>query len=215
MTNRRTVFHIAFVTCAASPTSPGLSACFALIIEGLCKAVAARAPRHLKAVLLVMVDGRLRRLVARFDRLVKQAASGTVPMQRVAAARLPDAARLRQRWPNGFAWLVRLVPEAAVFGCQLQHLLLQPEMVALIAETPRAERMFRPLGRMLAVPMGPSLPKPAKPHEQALPAVPTMARVASEAPAEKALPCRAQNAWPGQDCAGQDPPHRGQNQRPP
>jgi hypothetical protein len=55
-------------------------------------------------------------------------------------------------WPGRFGWLVRLVSyQAAGYGCQLQVILGQPEMVDLLLAAPQAARILRPVCRMLAV----------------------------------------------------------------
>ncbi len=69
----------------------------------------------------------------------------------VGAARWAPAAPF-PRLPYKFAWLVRLVPEAASYGSQLRHLLSEPEMAALLAASPQARRLLSPLCHMLAVP---------------------------------------------------------------
>jgi hypothetical protein len=54
--------------------------------------------------------------------------------------------------PRRFGWLVRAgAHQAAGFGLQLETVLNAPEMVALLAESPQARRMLRPLCRALAL----------------------------------------------------------------
>ena len=53
--------------------------------------------------------------------------------------------------PRGFAWAVKMAQGTAVFGSQLQALLMEPEVVALLHRVPEAGAMLRPLCRMLAV----------------------------------------------------------------
>jgi hypothetical protein len=54
--------------------------------------------------------------------------------------------------PRRFGWLVQAGGYQAVgFGLQLQVVLSAPEMVALLAESPQARRMLRPLCRALAM----------------------------------------------------------------
>ncbi len=66
--------------------------------------------------------------------------------------------------PCGFGWLLRVTPEAASCASQLQHLLADPEMAALLAADPSMGRVLRPLCRMLAVepPQALRLPKRAR-----------------------------------------------------
>ena len=67
--------------------------------------------------------------------------------------------------PRRFGWLVQAGGhQAASFGSQLQTVLNAPEMIALLAASPQAGRMLRPLCRALAV----ELPcVQAKPREAA------------------------------------------------
>ena len=54
--------------------------------------------------------------------------------------------------PRRFGWLVQLVGyQAAGHASQLSHLLGDPEMVALVADVPRARRILAPLCWMLGV----------------------------------------------------------------
>jgi len=90
--------------------------------------------------------------------LVARLAAGTLPAERPAAprplrtrpARVAPADALRL--PRGYYWLIRLLPyEAAGYGSQLQALLAEPEMAALLAAAPQAGRILRPLCRLLAI----------------------------------------------------------------
>ena len=168
----------------ASPPDPrGPAGRFAVIIDGLCRAVAARAARDRAATaLLVLVWGMLRRMAVRLATLAAQASAGTLPRHRARAPRAPrrQSLRPRQRLPAGFAWLVRLAPEAAGYGGQLQHLLADPEMAALLAAAPQAGRILRPLCRMLAVPPTPALQpppdaRPPRPQRSGTPGEPAIA----------------------------------------
>ena len=61
-------------------------------------------------------------------------------------------ARARVRLPGRAGWLVREFGwEMAGFGSQLQHLLGQPEMQAVLAARPGVGRILRPICRMLGV----------------------------------------------------------------
>ena len=55
------------------------------------------------------------------------------------------------RLPTGHAWLLRLVPEAQSYADQLQSMLMEPEMAALLQSRPGLDRLLRPLCRMLGV----------------------------------------------------------------
>ncbi len=135
---------------------------FALLIEALCRAVAARArAQRLAGPLLILVWSRLHRMALRFAALAARVRTGRLPA-RLAARRPSRSGPPPRLLPHGFAWLVRLVPEAAASGSQLQHLLEDPELAALLAAAPQAGRILRPLCRMLGVrpPPGPlTLPR--------------------------------------------------------
>jgi hypothetical protein len=134
-----------------------------LIVAGLQKAAAARAGRdHAVAPLVMLLWTRLARLTARltarFDALVARLAAGHSPAGRPAAPARPRTRSARKapaaglRLPRGQAWLIRLLPgEAASYGCQLQALLADPQMAALLAAAPEAGRILRPLCRLLAI----------------------------------------------------------------
>ena len=110
-----------------------------LIVAALKKAAAARAGRdHAVAPLVTLLWTRLARLTARFDALVARLTAGhpAAPCRpRTRSARKAPAAGLRL--PRSQAWLIRLLPgEAASYGCQLQALLADPQMAALLAAAP-------------------------------------------------------------------------------
>ena len=134
--------------------------------------------RHwgLEPAFRILIWGRVSRIRQRFASLVARIRAG-VPARKSAprpAASRPQASasepRRRQRLPDSFAWLCRYLPQvAAGFGSQLQLLLQEAEMQALIAADPRVGRILRPLCRMLAVPDAPGVlpprpPRPARLH---------------------------------------------------
>jgi len=138
---------------APLPAALGLADRLTLILGGLRAALAARmAADRTLAPLLTLLWSRLSRAGERFARIVTAGPRPIVPRQGDTArsSGRPD------RLPRGVAWLIRLVPEAAVYGAQLQALLADPAMQALFAAAPRAGRVVRPLCRMLAVPPGPA-----------------------------------------------------------
>ena len=125
------------------------------IVGGLRQAVAARGGRDRAVVpLVLLLWTRLGRLVARFEVLVGRVSAGrpTAPSRRRSTRSTRIAPVGAVRLPQGHAWLVRVLPgEAACFGGQLQALLADPGMAALLAADPQAGRILRPLCRMLAV----------------------------------------------------------------
>jgi len=142
-------------------TPPAPAERLTVIIALLCRAVAARgAGGWLGGVSVILVWSRLRRLASRFVRLAARLEAGTKPAPPRPAAPRPKRPKPPHRLPRGHAWLVRLVPEAASGASQLQHLLAEPEMAALIAATPQMGRLLRPLCRMLGVAPPPAIAKP-------------------------------------------------------
>jgi len=110
--------------------------------------------------------GRMERLTARFraGRLRRPGPRAVRPVAAVAVRadvgqqlwpRDPTAKLPRDptaKLPRRFGWLVRAASwHAAAYTGQLRLVLAQPEMVALLAATPQAARILRPLCRMLAV----------------------------------------------------------------
>ena len=157
----------------AAPRTPAER--FAGIIAWLNRDVAAWAAKNRAAApLILLLWGRLNRLALRMTALAARVAAGTAAPRRRTVPR-PASARPRKpdpRLPRRFAWLVRLVPGTGAFGSQLQYLLADPEMTALIAAAPQAGRILRPLCRMLGVRPPPNLlrPRPAPPAAPPRPA---------------------------------------------
>ncbi len=175
---------------------------FARLIDGLCRAVAARSGRGLAGPLIVLIWSRLRRIAARFALLAGRIRDGRLaaPAARRRHRAAPRPPAPRPRLPRGVAWLVRLVPEAAASGAQLQHLLADPEMAALIAAAaPQMRRILGPLCRMLKIrpPPGPLTPSP-RPRAPAppRPASSGLAPPAGAPPTGPPAPRYLPPAWP-------------------
>ena len=190
---RRAPWLIALVTLT-SPSSA--TDRFALLIEALCASVAASHARGLAGPVIVLIWGRLRRMAARFAAAaipaVSRRASRPVrsrPAQLRAALSSSSARDARPRLPGGFGWLIRLSPAAACHGGQLQRLLADPEMAALLAASPRMGRLLRPLCRMLAVEPPPGLLGPPAARRPA-----TRAAASGEAAAPAPPPIRPSRA---------------------
>ena len=134
----------------------------ALTLDGLCRAVAARiAGGGLAAVMIVMIWRRVRRTDQRIQALLARFRAGRLWRRgavrcsgRVGRSPVGAGARL----PCGYGWLLKLMPhEAACFAGQVEGVLADPEMVALLEVSEQARRVLRPLCRMLGV----ELPSPA------------------------------------------------------
>jgi len=135
-------------------------------MAGLAALVAARFLRipHY-AALIVPLWHRLQRAARRFERAatrperarrVAAVVAGTDEAVPAVRKPRPAAARL----PGGHGWLVRVLGwEAAGYMCQLEALLAEPSMQALLAERAGVARIVRPIGRMLGV--GPKLVRKA------------------------------------------------------
>ena len=93
------------------------------------------------------ICGKIERLAARFQagrlRLREPGTRGGVRHAAKTGARI---------WPGRFAWLVRAAGyQVAGYGCQLRHVLEQPEMVDLMKASPQAARLLKPVCRMLGI----------------------------------------------------------------
>lgn len=126
-----------------------------MTLEGLCRAVAGRiAGRMMAAAMIVMVWGRVRRIDREIRGLLQRFQAGrTRPV--VARRSCGHGGRRgvrRVALPRRFGWLLEMVPgEAACFASQLRAQLAEPDMVALLAASPRAGRVLAPLCRMLGL----------------------------------------------------------------
>ena len=150
------------MTPGTPPTPSDLSDRFAVIIESLYRATMQTSRGPMVAPLILLICARLRRITARFAALAARYAAGTLRPLRTPAteprATGPHLPPPRDPLPRGYAWLIRLVPGAASYGSQLQYLLSQPEMAALIAAVPRMATLLRPLCRAVAAHPTPKLP---------------------------------------------------------
>jgi hypothetical protein len=140
--------------------SPSPYSDLSVVIRALRGAVGGWGLRGLLSQVLVMLlYRRLGRICGQMERLSQRFLAGRV--WRVAGRAVGggrDAAGGRERavaslrFPGRFGWLVRAAAyQAAGYGCQLQAILGQPEMVALLIAAPQAARILRPVCRMLAV----------------------------------------------------------------
>ncbi len=123
------------------------------ILLGLAAVVARRFLREPRLVgLTVLLWQKLSRAVGRIDRAVSRPAR--VQAKRRSAQPRGKAPVLAGsvRLPGGRNWLVReLGYEAVAYGLQLQHLLAEPAMQAMMANVPAIARVLRPIGRMLGI----------------------------------------------------------------
>ena len=108
----------------------------------------------LSEVLALLLYRRLGEICGKIERLAARFQAGQL-WRRTPGARadVRKAGKTGARiWPGRFAWLVRAAGyQAAGYGCQLRHVLEQPEMVELLKAAPQAARILRPVCRMLAI----------------------------------------------------------------
>ncbi len=131
-----------------------------LSLDGLCRAVAARAAgRAMAEWMIIMVWQRVRRVRIQMERLLLRFQQGRLPVRRSprSGGRRTSRPRSAQVLPRGFAWLLPMVPsEAACFAGQIRTVLADPEMVALLEAAPQARRLLAPLGATEVVPGAPA-----------------------------------------------------------
>ncbi len=162
--------------------APLLAVRLGMILAGLA-ALIARAflkhPRHVAVILPLWA--RLTRAARRFERLMARLTEGKTPRPSRPGHSGPPPTPL----PTAHGWLVvALRHEAAAYACQLEAFLAEPQTAALIAHSPQAGRILRPLCRMLGLPQGaathqppaipPTPPEPPTPPPAAFTPAPTL-----------------------------------------
>ena len=108
----------------------------------------------LSDVLALLLYRRLGEILGKIERLATRFQAGLLRLHgpRTGAVVRGAAKKGARIWPGRFAWLVRVAGyQAAGYGCQLRHILEQPEMVELLKASPQAARILRPVCRMLAI----------------------------------------------------------------
>ena len=92
------------------------------------------------------------------------------------------------RLPGRFAWLAVMHIRAVAAGSRLQHLLSDPEALALLAASPRMRKLLRPLCNMLGVKLPPIPRSPRVTNPDADPAAVATADAATDADPESPPP---------------------------
>jgi hypothetical protein len=141
------------------PPPPTAADKFATLIRWLSLAVAAMmGGDRLPLNLIGLITDRLRRVNQLFARI----ANGRF-FPRRRTARPPGRPPPPDKLPRKFGWLLPLVPEAVGYRGQLENLLRDPEMAALMAAAPAPMgRALRPLCRMLGLEPPPILAPPER-----------------------------------------------------
>ena len=161
-----------------APRAPAES--FATILQWLTRAVTAMmGGERLPLALISLICERIRRIKQRFAHLAARVGAGKYVPRRPAdppRRRPGQAPPPRSKLPNKFGWLLKLVPEAVGYRSQLEYLLADPEMAALIAAAPTAmRRPLRSLCRMLGLSPPPILALPPRPKPPPAPSPATTA----------------------------------------
>ena len=127
-----------------------------LILAALLALIALRCRREPRlAVVLTQLWTYLNRAAQRFERLMARLAAGELQKPRQSdapssASPHPGGPHSKPALPTGRAWLIRVLGhEAAAYASQLQFLLA--EAAELLAQAPTAQRILRPITRMLAI----------------------------------------------------------------
>ena len=171
---------------------------FRTILDGLKVTLGLIAHRDARVrALLTLTWYRIHRTINRFERLVTLWQSGKLPKPRPRAARAkrPAPTTPKPRLPSGQAWLVRRLQDHHVNtrASQLQHFLANTEELQdFLAAAPQANRLLRPLCRMLGVPPPVPLPPRVQAARPARPLKPRRARPPRPSPpAQPTVPLRA------------------------
>ena len=162
LTNPIVYVLVLFVIDAATLSAP--ERCV-LMIEALIEVVVGGLNSGLSGKMIIQLWRRLTLIAMRLSIAnawpIRSRAGRQAPLDR--ERRKPEPRPEPQykpfRLPTGHAWLLRLVPEAQDYADQLQSMLMEPEMAALLRSRPGLDRLLRPLCRMLGVkpPSSPTL----------------------------------------------------------
>ena len=132
------------------------------VLHGL---LAALGGWGLDAVFAVVLYRRIGRIAGRIERMLVRFRAGRlwrVTQRAQGQGRCGRIAGRGPALPRRFGWLVQAGGHrAAAVGSQLQAVLNTPEMTALLAASPQAGRILRPLCRALAVEL-PALAAPSR-----------------------------------------------------
>ena len=172
------------------PTATPLGRLLAFAISSLCGFMAVRAAKdRALTAMLVYLDGRLSRLVGRFDRLVVRWQSGTLGAPRPSrAGRARPSTPPPHRLPSGQGWLLRIEQPAAQYAGQFRRVIAAAEESGLLAAAPQAGRLLRPLCRMLGIALPPALQRPRR--VRAKPAAAAPAKPSAGPPPRREPPMR-------------------------
>ena len=168
------------LTSSAQLYAPELAVRVGIIVATLRTAVgrglAGKVPLHLLGAPLC---SRLSRILKRFTDLMDRLAAGRLPRQRsgphTGGAPHPENLLRGNPLPTDTGWLLRALGAEACWaagcGAQLEHELAEAASAEILAKVPAAERILRPLRRMLGLgPFDPNLPRAPRPARASKPA---------------------------------------------
>ena len=187
----------------ASVPAQSLTERFAFAVELVLRGLSfSLRTRREAAPLALGTWNRLRRLVARFSALVAAVEAGRIPgLRRTPVAdRRTRALSLEKHVPavtgqvppNAHGWLLALAPElnTRIGLAQIETLLADPALLALLAQAPQAGRILRPLCHMLRIALPECLRLPPRPRRPLHPAP-----SGGPKPAPEARPKRSKPSW--------------------
>jgi len=147
------------------PHAPGVADGVRAVLVALAKVFADHFPRdHQHAALIHPLWRYIRHTHQRFTRLMARLAAGKAP--RPSRPGRPGSGKPAIRFSHRKAWLmVALKHHGALWARRLDEVLAEPEAAAILAASPQAQRLLRPLCRMLgihpaALPVRPRKPRP-------------------------------------------------------
>ncbi len=145
------------------PPPPTPTEKLATIIRCLTGAVWTRNHSGLSLQLIALITGKLREISQRFARIAASIQAGRYVFRRRSAPATPRTGpRTKSPLPRNPGWLLKLVPAAVGYRSQLESLLRDTGMAALLAAAPASlARPLRALCRMLLVEPPAILPPPA------------------------------------------------------
>ena len=129
---------------------------FVSMIDALCTVIVTGLAAGMSGPEVIGIWDRLTRILTRFAAILARPVKPRTT--RTTTARPPVARQPIQprpfkvrRLPTGYGWLIRRLPAASPFAEELQRLIGDPQMAALLQANPGMARMLRPLCRMLGV----------------------------------------------------------------
>jgi hypothetical protein len=194
--------EIAAATPGTTPSAPPPAAMLAARLTPVILALLAlvRARVGILGDTTAPLWNRISRIRQRLSRLLDAIAQGRPPRTRKPTPTKPRSdppkrERVKLPHPRQHGWLVaKLGWEAAAYTSQLQHVLMDPEAQAALADaiahSPGIARNLRPLCRLLGVPLPPCLhlpPRPPRPLPQRKPK-PKQPRSQGLLPTDRPLP---------------------------